>query len=45
MAYMWFNIGASNGDSDAAKYRDAVAKLMTAADISKAQQLSRKCEA
>ena len=45
MAHMWFNIGASGGSTNAAKNRDIVAKLMTAEDISKAQQLARECVA
>ena len=40
-AHMWFNIAASNGDKDAVTNRDMAAKLMTAADISKAQGLAR----
>jgi len=44
-AHMWFNIAASNGNTDAVKYRDSMAKRMTAADISKAQELARACVA
>ena len=42
-AHMWANIAASNGVADAAKNRDIIAKRMTAADISKAQELARVC--
>jgi len=42
-AHMWVNIAASTGDAKAAKRRDFVAKRMTAADISKAQELAREC--
>ena len=42
-AHMWFNIAASSGDKDASKYRDIFAKLMTPADISKAQDLAQEC--
>ena len=42
-AHMWFNIVAANGDKDAQKNRDIVAKRMTPADISKAQELARQC--
>lgn len=42
-AHMWLNIAASNGNADAVKGRDTVAKRMTAADISKAQALAREC--
>ena len=45
MAHMWFNIAASGGNANAAKHRDILAKRMTAADISKAQQLARECVA
>ena len=45
MAHMWFNIGASNGNEGAARARDSIAKSMTAADISKAQELARECVA
>ena len=45
MAHMWFNIAASNGYEFSTLYRDRLAKLMTAADISKAQQLARECVA
>ena len=43
MAHMWFNIAASKGNLTAAKNRDIVAKLMTQAQIAKAQQLAREC--
>jgi TPR repeat protein len=43
IAHMWWNIAASNGHADAVKARDLVAKQMTAADISKAQELAREC--
>jgi TPR repeat protein len=42
-AHMWWNIAALSGDSDAASYRDFLAKDMTSADISKAQGWSREC--
>jgi len=42
-AHMWWNIAALSGDADAASYRDFLAKEMTSADISKAQELSRAC--
>ena len=42
-AHMWFNIAASNGNTDALKNRDITAEEMTAADISKAQDLARAC--
>lgn len=45
MAHMWFNVAASNGYEFASLYRDRLAKLMTAADISKAQQLAIECVA
>ena len=42
-AHMWFNIAASSGDAKAVKNRDIIAKTMTPADISKAQDLAREC--
>ena len=42
-AHMWANIGASNGDKEAIKIRDIIAKRMTSADISTAQKLAREC--
>jgi hypothetical protein len=44
-AHLWFNIAASDGNAAAAENRDIVAKRMTAADISKAQGLTRACVA
>jgi TPR repeat protein len=44
-AHMWWNIAASSGDVMAANKRDIIAKKMTAADISKAQELARACVA
>lgn len=42
-SHMWFNIAAISGDADALENRDIAAKSMTAADISKAQDLARAC--
>lgn len=42
-AHIWWSIAASNGAGDAVKNRDIIAKRMTAADISKAQELARVC--
>jgi TPR repeat protein len=42
-AHMWFNVAASNGNTGGAQSRDSIAKSMTAADISKAQDLARAC--
>ena len=42
-ALMWWSIAASSGYKEAVKYRDIVAKRMTPADISTAQQLAREC--
>ena len=44
-SHMWLNIAASSGDADAVNNRDIVAQNMTAADISKAQELARACVA
>jgi len=42
-AHMWYNLAAADGVSVAVDARDAVARLMTAADISKAQRRARVC--
>ncbi len=42
-AHMWFNIAASSGNESGIKNRDIVAKKMTTADISAAQDLAREC--
>jgi uncharacterized protein len=42
-AHMWWNIAASSGHEDAVTNRGIVAKRMTPADISAAQNLAREC--
>ena len=42
LAYMWFNISATNGDKDVEKSRDIVEKKMTPQQIADAQKLSRE---
>jgi len=42
-AHMWWNIAASQGDKDATKNRDMVAKEMTPSQIKKAKRLAREC--
>lgn len=42
LAHMWFNLAAAHGGKFATKNRDLIAKLMTSADISKAQRLARE---
>jgi len=42
-AHMWLNIAASRGEPSLARWRDDVAKKMTAAEIAKAQELAREC--
>ena len=42
-AHMWWNIAAIDGDADAIKNRDMVTKLMTPAQIEKAQEAASKC--
>tara|TARA_R110000787_G_scaffold189912_2_gene301484 strand:- start:1546 stop:2139 length:594 start_codon:yes stop_codon:yes gene_type:complete len=42
-AHMWANISASSGNKNGDKVRDIIAKKMTPADISTAQQLAREC--
>jgi TPR repeat protein len=42
-AHMWWNLAASNGNENGGELRDIVAKNMTPADISAAQDLAREC--
>jgi hypothetical protein len=43
-AYMWWNIAAANGDTDAAKRREKfAAPKLTPSQISEAQKLAREC--
>ena len=42
-AHMWWNISASNGNKNASKYREIIAKTMTSTDSSSAQKLARDC--
>ena len=42
LSYMWFNLAAAQGDEYSAERRDLIAEKMTSADISKAQELTRK---
>ena len=39
---MWYNLAAVLGDKPATENRDAIAKIMTQADVSKAQRLARQ---
>ena len=41
-AHMWFNLAAAQGNKQAVKNRDIVAKRMTPADVSKAQRRAAK---
>ena len=41
-AYAWFNIAATNGNEEAIKLRDIVAKKMDAESLSEAQALSQR---
>jgi TPR repeat protein len=42
-AHMWLNIAASSGNKSAIKKRDNVARKMTPAQVSAAQDLAREC--
>lgn len=42
MAYMWFNLAASNGDKLAAKSRDSVAMMLGADQVAEAQRLGNE---
>jgi TPR repeat protein len=44
-AHMWWDIAASSGDESASENRGRVAEIMTPADISAAQKLTRECVA
>ena len=39
---MWWSLSAAQGHKNAAKIRDAVAKLMTPTQIAKAERLARE---
>ena len=41
-AHAWFALAAAQGDKDAVKNRDALAKRMTPAQIAEAQKLARE---
>jgi TPR repeat protein len=41
-AHMWFNLSAAQGDGEAVKSREAVARRMTPAQIAEAQKLARE---
>jgi uncharacterized protein len=43
IAYMWYNLAAAKGNEIAKGNKDKITKIMTAADVSKAQELSRVC--
>ena len=43
LAHMWYNISANNGNDDGRHNRDSIAKEMTPAQISKAQDMAREC--
>ena len=42
-AYMWYNLGSYNGNELGGENKDKIAKEMTPADISKAQDMSSLC--
>ena len=42
-AHMWWDIAASSGDENASENRDRVEEMMTPAEISAAQKLTREC--
>jgi TPR repeat protein len=43
LAHMWYNIASANGNSESGEWRDKTADLMTATDISLAQQMASEC--
>ena len=42
-AYMWYNLGSYNGNELGGENKDKLAKEMTPADLSKAQDMSSQC--
>jgi TPR repeat protein len=42
-AYIWWNLASYNGHEKAGENKDKIAKEMTQADISKAQDMSSRC--
>jgi len=42
-AYMWYNLASYNGSVRGGKNKDLITKIMTPADISKAQDMSSQC--
>ena len=42
-AYMWYNLASYNGNEIGGENKDKIAKQMTPADISKAQDMSSRC--
>jgi hypothetical protein len=40
---MWYNLASYNGSELAGENKDIIAKQMTPADISKAQDMSSRC--
>jgi uncharacterized protein len=43
-AYMWYNIAASSGDYTGTLLRDVLAKKMTPAQITQAQEMAKRCQ-
>ena len=41
-AHMWYNLAAAQGQKDAGKFRDSLAKKMTPAQIAEGQKLARE---
>jgi len=42
-AHMWYNIASGNGDVLGGKYRDSIARQMTAEQVVEAQAMAREC--
>jgi localization factor PodJL len=42
LAYMWFNLAASQGDKDAVQKRDEIGKRLTPEQLAEAQKRSRE---
>jgi TPR repeat protein len=43
-AYMWLNLSASSGKTDALKNRDITARKITSQQIAQAQIMARDCQ-
>ena len=45
LAYMWLNLAATSGNSDAVSKRNRAAALLSPQQVAEAQKLARECQA